>query len=83
MTVSRYTVYGQKIVQDAAVAAQLNGAPTDITAKAGLLAVIDGNGPVSHLSIFSLDDDGNLTLLQPAATINGPANGIAIVPNED
>lgn len=79
MTISRYAVYGQKMVQDLAVAAQLNGSPTDIASTAGLLAVIDGSGPLSHLSIFTLDEDGNLTLVN-AATISGAANGVAIVP---
>lgn len=78
MTVSRYAVYGQKIVQDAAIAAQLNGDPTDIASGAGLVAVIDGNGPISHLSMFAVDEDGNLSL-QGAATINSAANGVAIV----
>ena len=46
MSVSRYAVYGQKIVQDAAVAASLKGDPTDIDTADGFLAVIDrpGNG---------------------------------------
>jgi hypothetical protein len=82
MTISRYAVYGQKIVQDAAVAATLNGDPTDIATGGGLVAVIDGNGPNSHLSIFSVDEDGNLTLSQPADTITGAANGIAIVKSQ-
>jgi hypothetical protein len=81
-SVSRYAVYGQKIIQDAAVAAQFNGSPTDIASGGGLVTVIDGNGPVSHLSIFSLDEDGNLTL-QNAATISGAANGVAVVRGED
>jgi hypothetical protein len=78
MSISRYAVYGQKIVQDLAVAAQLSGSPTDIAATAGMVAVIDGNGPVSHLSMFSIDEDGNLAL-ENAETINAPANGVAIV----
>ena len=78
MTISRYVVYGQKLVQDAAVAAQLNGAPTDISAAGGLVAVIDGANGVTHLSIFTVDEDGNLKL-QSAATINAAANGIAVV----
>jgi hypothetical protein len=82
MSVSRYAVYGQKIVQDAAVAAQLNGNPTDIASGGGLVAVIDGNGTASHLSIFSVDEDGNLTLLQPADTLASGANGVAIVRNQ-
>ena len=80
MSISRYAVYGQKIVQDAAVAASLKGAPTDIASEKGLVAVIDGGG---HLSIFSLDEDGNLTLSQTASTIPTAANGVAIVPDKD
>lgn len=45
-------------------------------------SVIDGNGPASHLSIFSVDEDGNLTLLN-ANTISGTANGVAVVRDED
>lgn len=82
MSVSRYAVYGQKIVQDAAVAATFNGDPTDIASSAGLVAVIDGNGSLSHLSIFSVDEDGNLTL-QNAAAINSAANGVAVVRSKD
>jgi hypothetical protein len=79
MSVSRYAVYGQKIVQDAAVAATFNGNPTDIAYGDGLVAVIDGSGTVTHLSIFSVDEDGNLTLLQAADNITGAANGVAVV----
>ena len=79
-SVSRYVVYGSKIIQDAAVAAQFNGNPTDIAYRAGLAAVIDSNGALSHVSIFKVDDDGNLTL-RGVATVNNPAtNGVAIVP---
>jgi hypothetical protein len=80
MSISRYAVYGQKIIQDAAVAATLNGNPTDIASGAGMVAVIDGSGQLSHLSIFSVDDDGNLTLLQAADVISSAANGVAIIP---
>jgi hypothetical protein len=82
MSVSRYVVYGQKIVQDAAVAASLNGDPTDIDYRAGLVAVIDGAASVSHLSIFNVDGDGNLTL-KGVSTINSAANGVVIVHTED
>jgi hypothetical protein len=75
MSISRYAVYGQKIVQDAAVAATLTGDPTDIAYGAGLVAVIDGSG---HLSIFSVDEDGNLTLVK-ADTIPAAANGAAVI----
>jgi hypothetical protein len=77
MSISRYLVYGKKIVQDAAVAATLNGDPTDIDYHAGLVAVIDSNGTVSHLSIFKVDGDGNLTL--KASSTLSSANGVAVV----
>jgi len=53
------------------------GSPTDIAYKAGLAAVIDGNGTESHLTVFKVDGDGNLTL-KGVATLNS-ANGVAIV----
>jgi hypothetical protein len=81
-SVSRYAVYGQKIVQDAAVAAQFGGNPTDIASGQGLIAVVDGAGSVSHLSIFNTDEDGNLTL-NGVATINAPANGVAVLSGDN
>jgi hypothetical protein len=80
MSISRYAVYGQKLVLDGPVVAQTKGAPTDIAAASGLVAVIDGANGITHLSIFSADEDGNLTL-KSAANINGAANGVAIVTN--
>ncbi len=77
-SVSRYLVYGTNIIQQAAIAATFNGNPTDINYKGGLVAVIDSNGTVSHLSIFSTDGDGNLTLSGAATTTS--ANGVAVVP---
>lgn len=82
-SVSRYAVYGQKIIQDAAVVATLNGGPTDIAYGDGLAAVIDANGNVSHVSIFGVDGDGNFDL-KSSVTLNGAAtNGIAVVRNDD
>ena len=82
-SVSRYVVYGRVIVQDAAVAATFSGNPTDIAYRAGLAAVVDANGTVSHISIFHVDEDGNLGL-QGLATINNVAtNGVAIVPLDE
>ncbi len=77
-TISRFAVYGQKIVQDQAVAAQLGGGPSDSDSLRNLLAMVDANGSISHLSTFNVDEDGNLTL-KGSATINAPANGVAIV----
>jgi hypothetical protein len=82
MSVSRYAVYGQKMIQDDAVAASFNGDPTDIAYGAGLIAVIDSNGTVSHLSIFAVDEDGNLTLRIADTMVNG-INGVAIVRGEE
>jgi len=78
-SVSRYVVYGQNIIPDAAVATQLTGSPTDIAYNAGLAAVIDSNGTLSHVSIFNVDDNGNLTL-NGVAQINGTTtNGVAVI----
>ena len=82
-TVSRYAVYGEKIIQDAAVVAKFNGDPTDIAYRDGLAAVVDSNGTVSHLSSFVVDEDGNFTL-KGTATVDSPAtNGVAIVEFEE
>jgi 6-phosphogluconolactonase (cycloisomerase 2 family) len=77
-TISRFAVYGQNIILDAPVTATLNGNSTDIAQRNGLLSVVDNNGTVSHLSMFHVDEDGNLSL-QGLATINSPAtNGVVI-----
>jgi hypothetical protein len=81
-SVSRYIVFGNKIVQDAAVAASFNGNPTDIASGDGLIAVIDGNGTASHLSIFKVDSEGNLKL-KMASTMASGTNGVAVVGGED
>jgi hypothetical protein len=81
-SVSRYVVFGDKIVQDAAVVASFNGNPTDIASGDGLVAVIDGNGTVSHLSIFKADSEGNLKL-KIANTMAAGANGVAVVGGND
>lgn len=78
-TVSRYAVYGQKIVQDAAVVARFTGNPTDITYRDGLAAVVDAAGTASRVSIFKVDQDGNFALQGVAALAGAATNGIAIV----
>ena len=79
-SVSRYAVYGQKIIQDAAVVATFNGNPTDIAYRDGLAAVVDANGSVSHVSVFDVDGDGNFKLKSSATINNVATNGIAVVP---
>lgn len=78
-SVSRYAVYGQNIIQDAAVVATFNGNPTDIASGGGLAAVVDSNGTVSHLSIFDVDEDGNFALTGVATINNVATNGVAVV----
>jgi hypothetical protein len=78
-SVSRYAVYGQNIIQDAAVVATFNGNPTDITYRADLAAVVDGDGAVSHVSVFGVDEDGDFSLKGVATVNNVATNGIAIV----
>jgi 6-phosphogluconolactonase (cycloisomerase 2 family) len=80
-SVSRYAVYGQKIVQDAAVVATFNGDPADITYRDSLAAVVDANGSVSHVSVFHVDGDGNFNLKSSVTINNIATNGIAIVHN--
>lgn len=77
-SVSRYLVFGANLIQEQAVAASFTGAPTDIAYHAGFLAVVDGAGTVSHLSVFHVDWDGNLQR-QGIATIPAPANGVAVI----
>jgi hypothetical protein len=79
-SLSRYAVYGQKIVQDLAVAATLSGSPTDIASSGqALVAVIDGSG---HLSVFTIDEDGNLAL-KSSTVVPVTVNGVAFVGGED
>ncbi len=78
-SVSRYSVYNRKIVQDAAVVATFNGNPTDIAYRDHLAAVVDGNGSASHVSIFNVDGDGNFALTSSVTLNSGATNGIAIV----
>ncbi len=81
-TVSRYAVYGEKIVQDAAVVANFVGDTTDIAYHHELAAVIDGASGISRLSIFHVDEDGNFTL-EGVSTIKSAANGVAIIPGDE
>ena len=72
-----------KIFVDAAVAAPIvtGGAPLDIDAAGGVLAVLDRSAGMSHLSVFSYNAFGELTAESTPITIGVPnANGVAIVP---
>src|SRR5882757_4486560 len=82
-SVSRYAVYGQQIIQDAAVVATFTGNPTDITYRSGLAAVVDGDGNVSHVSVFAVNEDGKFTIKGLATIGNAATNGIAIVRSDE
>lgn len=81
LSVSKYAAFGQKIIQETAVSALFNGDPTDIASGEGLIAVVDANATVSHLTIFSVDGNGILTPLN-VETLGLGANGVAIVRGE-
>ena len=81
-TVSRYAVYGQKIVLDNEVVAKFAGKPTDIDYRAGVAAVIDSDGTVSHVSVFAVDEDGNLTLSASPTINNKATNGVQVLTSQ-
>src|SRR5262249_42263750 len=57
-SISRLIATGQNVVLDAPIAAHTTGAPIDIAADGGLLAVVESNGQgQSHLTQFTIDDD--------------------------
>jgi len=80
-TISRLIGTGNNIFVDNAVAATIptGGAPTDLDAAEGLLAVIDGAAGVSHMTVFDMNEFGELSAAR-SATIGPSANGVAIMP---
>ena len=78
-SISRLIAGGANILLDEPVAAQTNGAPIDVAAEGNLLALVESDGAgASHLTQFSIDQDGNLTRVA-STPITSRANGIAIV----
>jgi len=75
---SRLIASGSNVTLDAAVAATVPGAPTDIAAGEKRVAVVDGGGGISLVTQFIVDDNGDLT--QTSQTpVAAPINGIGIV----
>jgi hypothetical protein len=75
----RYLVSDTSVFYDKPAVATFSGAPTDLAIEGSLLGVIDGgNGVTSHASLFSIDSEGELTLLF-AVKIPGAINGAAII----
>ena len=82
-SVSRYAVYGQKMVQDAAVVTTFTGNPTDIVYRNGFAAVIDAAAGISRVSVFKVDQDGNFASQGVATLSSAATNGLAIVDADD
>jgi hypothetical protein len=78
-SISRLVATSTSISLDQPVAASTTGAPSDIAAEDGLLAVLEGGSDGSHhLTQFKIADDGSLAMTVSTA-IAGSANGAAIV----
>jgi hypothetical protein len=85
-TISRLVGTGSHVFVDSQVAAVIatGGAPADIDADAGILAVIDHGAGQSHLSFFRYNTFGELTADRaPVAIGVANANGVAILPARD
>ena len=81
-TVSRLLGSGNNIFVDALVAATISGAgsPSDIDAAGNVLGVIDRGGGASHLSLFFINEFGELSPIGNAIDLNtASANGVAIM----
>jgi len=83
-TISRLIGTGNNIFVDNPVAASIptGGAPSDIDAAGDALAVIDRGGGMSHLSVFDLNEFGELFAVR-SVTVGPSANGVAIVPSDN
>jgi len=83
-TISRLVGTGNNIFVDNPVAASIptGGAPSDIDAAGDALAVIDRAGTTSHLSVYDLNEFGELSAVR-TATVGPSANGVAIMPSPD
>jgi hypothetical protein len=77
-TVSRYAVYGEHVIQDAAIVATFEGNPTDIAYRGAIAAVIDHDASNSRVSVFHVDEDGHLSLHGLATIAGTTANGVAV-----
>jgi len=80
-TISRVVGTGNNIFVDAAVAGTVTtGGPSDVDASPEVLGVIDHAGGASHLTLFALNEFGELSPLGAAIDLGtANANGIAIM----
>jgi len=84
-SISRLVGTGSNVFVDAALVAQIpTGAPADIDAESGVLAVIDHGAGQSHLSVFTYNRFGELAASAATITVGVPdANGVAILTPRD
>jgi hypothetical protein len=81
-TISRLLGTGSNIFVDGLVAATINtgGSPSDIDAEGGVLGVIDHADGASHLSLFTMNDFGELSAIGTSIDLGtANANGVAIM----
>jgi len=84
-TVSRLVGTGSHVFVDAPAAASIptGGAPSDIDADGDVLAVIDHVSGASHLTLFTLNEFGELSAGNAIDLRVANANGIAVVSPSD
>jgi hypothetical protein len=80
-TISRLIGTGSNVFVDAAVAAKIptGGAPSDIDEDGGVLGVIDHVSGASNLTVFTMNDFGELANAGSVNLGTANANGIAIM----
>jgi len=81
-TISRLVGTGANAFVDAIAAASVTtrGAPLDIDANGGVLALIDHGAGQSHLSLFTYNRFGDLVPSGSAINLaTGDANGVAVM----
>ena len=82
--ISRLLGTGNNIFVDSLVAANIpSGAPSDIDADGDVLGVIDHAAGASHLSLFTLNDFGELSAGASIDLAAANANGVAIMSAPD
>ncbi len=85
-TISRLVGTGSHVFVDAPIAANIGtgGAPADIDADSGVLAVVDHSAGQSHISVFTYNRFGELTASGTPITVGvADANGVAILSPRD
>jgi hypothetical protein len=85
-TLSRFVSTGSNVFVDSSVAAPVvtGGAPSDIDGSHGILGVIDHSAGQSHLSLWTVNEFGELAVSGNPIDLATPnANGVAIMASAD